>query len=679
MNKLSIKKYTHICPRNCPSACSMISHIENNRLVHLTGDPRDAYTKGKLCAKGFSFLEKNSHAERLKFPYYQEVKGTGRLTQITWEKAFELILQKIVEIYAQYNDFLPLAYYKGTGNIGIHHFVSEHFFASLGSTTKLVGPAELTKLDAIKYDTGAVKMSDPTIIREAGMIIIWGANPAATNIHLIPFIIEAKAKGAKIIVIDPLYTQTAELADLFIQLRPSMDGVLANLFIKRLLQENAIDQTFVEQHTIGFEKYWEYLHDLDEEECLKKCDVPQEAIDLLLNWLKRDYVASHLIGSGLSKHINGGQSVRAIHALAAIRGDIGKLGGGIFFKRKEERIFNNQNAEKAALKNRVIHLNELNSATHTLQNQPPIEMMWISCANPLTQSPNVQTMKQFIDQIPFVVTVDHFLTPTAKMSNLILPTTTHFEEMDIVISSWHKKIALNEQAIPPFYQSKSEWNIMTELAKRLNDYTENICSFPVHASEEEYLNAQFNEDVDKRYFVKNISDLRKKTYAPTTYGSVWEKREFATESKRYQFYSREAQELGFPPLPIFVDGKLPTDEHPFWLITPHHPYAFNSQFHFLHLADEREAHVVMSPNIASNLGVFEGEVVKVYNEQGSIELKVLLNNQIPRDIVVIYNGWYANSDVNVNKLVPMEQTDMGENSRTKGYAFFDTFVNIKKL
>lgn len=680
MSKSSIKKTVHACPRNCPSACSIISYTENSRLIHLIGDSNDPYTKGKLCAKGFSFIEENNHPNRLKFPYYQEVKGSGRLRQITWEKAFELILQKITSTYERYNNFQPIAFYKGTGNVGIHHFVTEQFFNSLKSPTRIVSPSEsMAALAAIKYDMGALKTSDLTTIKDAKLIIIWGANPAATNIHLIPFIIEARVKGAKVVVIDPLYTQTAELADLFIQLHPSTDAILANFLLKNLVKQNAIDHIFIEQHTIGVKKFVDALKEVDEAACIKKCDVPKEAIRLLFNWIKNAPVVSHIIGSGLTKHTNGGQSVRAIQALAAIRGDIGKLGGGIFFRHKEEHIFNNQRFKE---NNRVVHLNELTRWDNSIQLQPPIEMLWITCANPLVRSPNALALKQSIEKIPFVVTVDHFLTPSAKTANLILPTTTHFEELDIIISSLHRKISINEQAVSPFYQSKSEWRIMNNLAKRLNDYSKNICSFPIYSSEEEYLNAQFNDNVYNRYFVKNVEDLRKKTTILKTapaYTPAWKERKFATKTGKYQFFSKEAKADGQPAMPIWVDGKLPTVKHPFWLITPHHPYALNSQFHFLHISDEREKYVEINPKMANKLGVFEGEVVKVYNDIGSIEIKTLFNSHIPNDIAMIYNSWHENSGVNVNELVSLLKTDMVVKSKSNRYAFFDTFVNISKL
>ncbi|GHH99895.1 molybdopterin-containing oxidoreductase family protein [Neobacillus kokaensis] len=669
MNKQATRIYKNVCPRNCPSSCTMNTYVENASLAHITGDPAHPYTKGKLCAKGFSYIEKNSHRDRLKFPYYQKVKGSGKFRPITWEKAFDLIISEMINIHRRYGSFLPLSLYKGTGNIGVHHFVTDEFFSSLGETTRIIAsPSFSASFKAIDYDLGAVKMSDPASIMDSSMVIIWGANPAATNIHLIPFIIEAKIKGAKIVVIDPVYTQTAELADLYIQLRPSTDGALATVLTKGLFEKNAVDKDFLTPHSYGVDAFFKMIDGINVREYLLKCSVPHEAIDLLLKWLTEAEAVSYVIGDGLSKHSNGGQAIRAIEALAVVRGDIGKTGGGIFFRGNDSLLFNNQDFNRLNGSNRLVH-------TSQLQESLPIDMMWISCANPLTQEPNSKYMEQVMKDIPFVVTVDHFLTPTAQMSNLVLPTTTHFEEMDVVMSWWHNELALNEKAISPYYESKSEWSMMKELALRLQQLSPELCSFPIHYSEEEYLNAQFNDKVFSRYSVQSVSDLRgSSTVAANLPKTAWDDRQFDTKTGKFQFYSEAAKQANQQPMGIFTEVKMPTNDYPFWLMTPHHPYAINSQFHFLHLSGEEEAIVEINPKAAKELNIFNGEIVTVFNEQSSIEIKAVYSHQVPKDIVIIYQRWYPHSQVTINYLVPA-----GPKGIALEPALYDTFVNIKKL
>ena len=635
------------------------------------------YTRGKLCAKGFSYAEKNTHSERLKYPYYQKVKGSGKYIQITWEKAFQLIISEMLNIFKHYDSFLPVALFKGSGNIGVHHFVADEFFSSIGETTRIFGSSSsYSGSPSIEYDTGAVHRPDPSDLNESSMIIIWGTNPAATNIHLIPYIIDAKLKGAKIVVIDPLYTQTAELADLYIQIRPGTDGALACLLIKHLLEKNAYDKTFLDIHSVEFHDYFDSIKKMDEKEYLLNCDLSQEAFNHLSTWLTDSEAVSYVIGSGMQKHSNFEQTFSLIETLASIHGDIGKMGGGIYFRSNDTMIFNNQTSKKSFEKNRILKINEMRDRDSSFL-QPPIKILWVSCANPLTQEPNSIDMKRFLKEIPFVITVDQFITPTAQMSNLILPTTTHFEEMDIVVSWWHREIALNEKAISPFYGSRSEWRMMTELAERLNQQLPSLSSFPIYSSEENYLNAQMNDQVFKRYSIKNISDLKERRmtgFLPKDFSSD---RLFTSKTENDQHFTKIAkQHAYFKPMM----GKIPPKDYPFWLITPHHSHTFNSQFHFLKLYDEKEAFMGINPKVANDLGITNGEIIQVFNHQACIEIKAVYSNQVPKDIVMVYQGWYPDSDMNINELVPFQQADI--ENQTLAFnksSFYDTFVNIQKL
>ena len=659
MNHQGAKTYRNVCPRNCPSSCTMISHIEKDSIHHISGDINHPYTRGKLCAKGFSYAEKNNHRDRLKYPYYQKVKGSGKFIQITWKKAFQLMIRELLNIHHQFDSFLPVALFKGSGNIGVHHYVTDDLFSNLGETTRMFSSSSLfSGLNTTESDTITENVPDPSAIKDASMIIIWGANPAATNIHLVPYIIEAKVKGAKIIVIDPLYTQTAELADLYIQLRPGTDGSFASLLIKHLIEKNACDQRFLELDSIEINELIDSINEIDEEDYLMNCNVSKEALSLMLTWLTDAKAVSYVTGTGLQKHSNFNQTLRFIEVLAAIRGDIGKIGGGIYSRDNDMMIFNNQTPKKLVGKNRVMNINDRNRA-----GDQPVKMLLVSCANPLTQEPDSRATKRFLMDIPFVVTVDQFMTPTAQMSNLILPTTTHFEELDIIVNWWHREIALNEKALSPYYESRSEWWIMTELAKRLNEQLPSLCTFPIYSSEEEYLNAQFNNQVLQRYSIRSLSDLKERRMT----GAL-------SDTRVNQRHTNKAKDLK-PML-----GELPSKDYPFWFITPHHPYAFNSQFHFLNLSDEKEAYAVIHPKVAADIGITSGDIVKIYNDQACIEVKALCSKQVPKDIVMVYQGWYPDSDVSINDLISAKQEVSREPSSIfNKYAFFETFVNVEKF
>lgn len=675
------KLFRNICPKNCFSSCTMISTVENGRIAELKGDQSHPYTKGKLCAKGFSFIEANAHRDRVKFPYYQKVKGSGKFVKITWEKAYDMIVSEMVNIYQRNENLLPLGFYKGTGNLGVHHYVTEEFFTSMGETTKIID-ASSSYVSLQRFGSS----SNPLTIKEASLIIIWGANPAATNVHLIPFIIEAKVKGSKVVVIDPLYTQTAELADLFIQIQPGSDGALAGLLIKGLV-ENLPDSEQTE-------RFAEQVRWIPTEEALHICGVSTEAIDLLQEWLRKAGSVAHLIGNGVFRSAGTGQSLRMIEVLAEVHGDLGKNGGGIFIRKGSVRLFHNQlSGDDSTFKGRLLDLSNPEGgirfyddliANHNLGDfsvaKSPVEMLWISCGNPLTQAPHPQLWSKFMQDIRLVVTVDHYLTPTANMSNLVLPTTTHFEEYDLVLNDYHQGLDYNEKAISPYYESRSEWSIMKELALRLNKALPGVCSFPVHSTEEEYLDAQFNDRVFQVYGVRRVTDIKSRM------GPVFPSKSqdrAVSEFKELEIALKERveneQKGEFVKRGQTSAGKVPTTKHPFWLLTPHHPYRLNSQFYFLNLGDETEAYVGINAEAARKLGIFNGEIVRVSNNRDSIEIKAVYSTQVPEDIVFIYEGWYPESDVDVNRLIPSARTVTAEEGPSESGALYNTIVNIEKL
>lgn len=669
MNRETTQIFQHVCPRNCPSSCTMFSYVKNNQIKHITGDSAHPYTNGKLCQKGFSYIEQNDHPDRLKYPYYQKVKGSGKFQRITWEKAYELITNELLNINNQYKTFLPLALYKGTGNVGIHHHVIDKFFSSLNETTRIIATTTLLKQSHPFDNMLTNDFRDPTMIVNASAIVIWGANPAVSNIHLIPFIIKAKMKGTKIVVIDPLFTKTAQLADLFIQLRPDTDSKLVHIILKRLIETKKYDDAFIKQYTSGFDSLAHMLEERDTGHAAKQCDIPAEALEQLLALLLDAKTVAYIVGTGIQKHAAGAKHMRAIETLAVVRGDIGKKSGGLFFPYRDSTLFTNP---KANNDNRLIYQDELSYTS--LKEQFPIEMLWISCGNPLLQEIHPDAFKKFMTTVPFIVTVDRFMTPTAQMSNLVLPTTSHFEEIDIIVNHWHQRMALNQAAVAPYFESKSEWTIMTELSAMLKEQTSITLDFPIYRSEEDYLNAQFNDQVLARYGVKNLSDLKGDSTTAPYSGNQGP----GLKPGQYSFALPKEARHEQDSLPVQMEE--PAKNYPFWLITPHHPYALNSQFHYLNLSDENEAFVGINPTVAATLGIFDGEIMRVYNEQDAIEIKAVHSQRVPNDIVMIYQGWYPYSYMTINHLISESTLVSGESeSPYQRCAFYDTFVNVEKL
>lgn len=650
----SIKKVKHVCPKNCASSCSLISEVDHETLLHIKGDNTNFYTKGKLCQKGFSFKERNEHKDRLKYPLYQKKKGTNQFIKISWEDAYELICERIIEIEKKYNHFQPIAYYKGSGNIGIHHYIVDEFFSALQGT-KIIGSANMFNDEQSPIDVPYIKQFDAATGIKTPTIIIWGANPAATNIHLIPLLIDAKMRGAKLVVIDSIRSKTADLADLYIQLRPNTDLQLVQLMTKHVIEKKSFDDQVAKQRKIDWEQFIQSYEKMNAFILKEQCDIPHDALNKLLSLIQKNEQITYILGSGLQKYRNSCETIKAIETFATIRGDTKHQNAGIYMKNNSFKLFRNQRQHTV----HTLHTKDISFLSATENKH--MDLLWITGANPLVQEANPSGLKEWLETIPFVVTVDHFLTPTAEMANLILPTTTFFEEMDIVISPWHRTLALNEQALAPYHETRSEWKIMTDIATKLQRHCSNMKEFPIFSNEEEYLNAQFTEQVATYYSVHNIDDLRKNHHQV----SINRRHELDNIKERIE-------QMSFFSLINHDNNKEISDnnedEKLFFLITPHHPYKLNSQFHYLHLTDEKEATIEINTEVAKELHIHNGEIITIYNEHASINVKAIHSFRVPKDVLMFYQSWYPKSHIPINDLIGNDTS-----------SFYDVTVHVKKL
>ena len=226
----------HVCPRNCYDTCTMLSYTSNGKLKKVEGDPTNSFSKGKICAKAYSYIDSIYSKDRLKYPLLQTKRGSGNWKRISWEQAMDIISSKILELNDRYHSNLSLCLNKHSGNMGILHQSAENFFKSLGPFTQTAGSLCWSAgNDAQYFDFGNVETSDPSDIEHSKLIILWGANPAWTSVHSLSYLYKAQEKGAKIIVIDPIYTASAKIADYYIQIKPGSDGALALAIAKIII------------------------------------------------------------------------------------------------------------------------------------------------------------------------------------------------------------------------------------------------------------------------------------------------------------------------------------------------------------------------------------------------------------------------------------------------------------
>lgn len=677
----------HVCPRNCYDACGMLAYTKNGILQKVTGDPAHGYTKKKLCAKGYSYVQQVYHPERLKYPLWQPKRGSDKWERISWEKAMELIAEKTLELQSRYESYLPVGLNKYSGNFGVLHNGVEGMLNSIGPTTQAIGsPCWSAGLDAHYYDFGAYHVSSPEEFLEAKLIILWGVNPAWTAIHSMPYIYGAREKGAKIVAVDPLYTTTAKKADFYIQVRPGSDGALALALTKILIEKGALDNEFIRQHTYGWQQYQSYLASLDIEELASFIGQEKAVIEQMAGLLADLKPAMVWTGFGLQRRIYGGQNIRAINALMAVTGNIGLSGGGVQYAHQDtwgfsKNILKHTPDGKPPKPNREVGINHFASSVINFDN-PPLKMLWISSRNLLSQDTEHSQILKLFDRLELIITVDQFMTPTAKQSDLVLPTTTHFEELDVVSSYWHHWVGLNEQAIMPYYESKSDLEIAQFFAKTINRLKSKSSGFPENKTPEEFLDQEFTQELYELLEISHWRELQEGPKRAKLPSIAWQERQFKTPTGKFEFFSNRARKQGLPAISKLKTGNSPCSKYPYWFTTPHPQHGLNSQFQNLDwaLKINPEPVAYLHPETATEKGVKVNSMIKVFNQEGQIIVKAQISKEIPRGMVLCYQGWIPNTGFSVNRLTKGSLTDMGKVSTgDQGMAFYDTFVDFDKI
>lgn len=681
--------FFNACPRNCYDTCSMITTVKDGTITFVTGNENNTYTNGKLCIKGNTYPRMVYSPDRIKYPMRQIGRGSGKWERISWDEAFTIIAEKIFAIKKEYGSTLPICLNKYSGNFNILNYGVEGTLSSIGYTTRATGtPCWPAGIDSQAYDMGTIANADPEQMVHAKYLIVWGANPAWCAVHSMSIIEKAKENGTKIVVIDPILTQTAAKADEYIQVKASTDGALALGMARYIIDHKLYDENWMQQHSKGYKEFLDYVKtNITLEWASEKTGIPVEVIERLAREYATAKPANIWIGYGSQRHTNGGANVRAIDALAALTGNIGVLGGGANYAQLTTWGFNYhamiQKAPKGSKgeKDRAININNF-GAEVLAAKEPPIKMLWIACRNPLSQDPETQVVQKAFEQMDFIVTADMFMTNTVKMSDLVLPVTTPFESWGVNVSYWHYWININQQAIKPMYEAKSDVEIAMGLSKKMNELEPGSCTYPTSGNMEEWVGKEFNDGIYQMFGLNDWKDLYKTGTAKAKGMEIqWKDNHFKTPSGKYEFWSEKATEFNNHQLPVYLEELQAPEQYPIRCISPHWKFGLHSQFQNLDWVEKmnNKPFIEIHPSLAKEKGISENDNVKMFNDIGYIIVPAKITQNVPKDTVAVYEAWYKDQDFNVNFTVKAIPADMGTyQTGMPGIAFHDNFVNIEK-
>ncbi|HGY5115962.1 TPA: molybdopterin-dependent oxidoreductase [Citrobacter freundii] len=703
-NPKTYKIYRNACPRNCYDTCSLKTWVKDDVITFVEGAPESTFTHGTPCVKGLSYPRRVYSPDRIKYPMVQDVRGSGNWRRISWDEAMQRIATKMLEIKKKDGSMLGLAMTKYSGKFGVLNYAVEGMMSSLGYTTRFAGtPCWPAGIDAQNYDMGDMWCNDPEDFVKAKYIIIWGANPAWCSMHTMKYIYQAREKGAKVVVIDPLLTQTAAKADLYLRVRPGSDGALALGMARHLVDKGLVDQDFVNNYSHGYPEFEAYLRNsVTVEWASEICGLSADVIRQLAEEFTAVNPATVWIGYGMQRHVNGGANVRAIDAFVAMTGNIGIEGGGARYGHLHTWGFNynamlqkppvgsigmpgaagttsefGSAGEVAQYSDRSLNINQ--TAKGILEaNEPPVRMLWVACKNPFAQDFDRSKMEKAFEKLEMVVCADQFFNETVQHADIVLPVTTAFEEWNVDASYWHYWLSINQPAIKPMYEAKCDLEIAVLLSRTINKLEPGSCTFPQEFNHKRWLDQEFNDGMAKMFGISSWDDLLdgpKKAILPSS--AAWYDRKFKTPSGKFEFRSELCEKNGHTALPEYKPEAKST--LPFHLFTPHVQFGIHSQFINLDWMQVfyPEPFVYMHPISAEKRGIAENDLVKVFNTVGEVELRAKVTANVPKDFLVMYEAWFPKRKYNVQNVVADTPADMGlMKTGAPGAAIHSQFADI---
>ena len=663
-----MKKFSHGCTLDCADCCKFNVYKDGNN-IKIQGDKEHPYTKGFICKKGLAHLEILNHPKRIYSPL---IKVNGKWKEINFEEALDILSEKL-SFYKEKYSTRSIMYYEQYGNGSLLKSIGDIFFNFYGGVSKSKGgPCWSAGIAAQKLDFGSSKSHSLEDMINSNNIFIWGKNPANTTIHTMQMIKKAKANGSKIIVIDPIYTDTAKISDKYIRVNPGGDCALALAIGKYIVENNLCDLNYVESYVNGFDRYRSYLKSLKYLDLVKKSGVSLEEIEKLAN-IYTDKYSTILLGYGLQKYSNGGNTIRAIDTLGAITGQIGVSGGGVNYANKTfasvldtdpYKSYNYANnryfytSHLADFINDTINHNDTyreniyskNSDDLSEEYRESLKMAVITKSNLLNQLPDLNNLKKAFSKIEFKVCFDIFMTDTAQVCDLFIPTTSSLESEDLLFSSMmNPYIIYNEKIIEPKNKFMDEYYFFRELAKKLN-----LIDYP-NVSKKEYLNKVI---APLKEYYKDISlDKIKNSYVTLQDSIPWSDNKFLTSSGKF--------EIDIKPEAFTVNNK-----NNFRLLTNHSKETLFSQ----HMMDKKSiSKVYINKKMANNIFVYDKEVVRLKSENGSIKAEVSIDESIADNIAMMYVGWWEKHG-NPNFITVSEISDIGGQ-----VTYNETFIQIEKI
>ena len=670
------------CPRNCYSTCALRVTVEGGRLVRIEGDPNNRATAEGPCLKGLAYVERAHSPQRLTRPLRR--RAGGAFEPVTWDAALDAIADALVKAQAEHGPQSVL-YYSASGTKGLLNACGLAFWRLFGGCTTTYGdlcwPAGL---EATRLTLGDNTHNAPWDLANARLIVMWGKNAAETNVHQMPFVHTALERGGTLVVVDPRRTETAERASLLIPLRPGTDGALALGAGHVLVRDGHVDRAFVDHYVHGYDAWARLVAEWPPERAAAVCDVPVSSVERLGMLLGTAHPASIVPGFGMQRFTNSGQAMRAMLALLAVTGQIGRPGAGWVYANLQTQVFSPVKdpldfypPERPDGGVRVSISTARLGRDMQATRDPPLKVAWVERGNPIPQNPETNAVLAAFRALDFRVVVDEFLTDTAREADIVLPAKNFFEQTDVIGAYWHPYLQLRRKALEPPPDVRPETEIYRALGRRLGlDEAALAAALPGPSNE------AIDAWLDRRLAPLGLTleDFADGPVLSPEFAEVaFADHVFPTPSGKIEIESAEAERRwGVARVPAFHEPEErpdPAGRFPLHLLTPNTKNRIHSQFGNLETIRRMAPapFVAMHPRDARGRGLAEGDRARAFNDRGELTLPVRLDRGIRPGCVCVTNGWWLSEGGAVNVLSQGRETDMGH-----GAAFHDNAVQVER-
>ena len=681
----------------------MLITVEDGRATKIQGDPAHPVTRGFLCAKVAKYLDRVYSPDRVLYPMKRigpkgpvsdkNVRPTQTFERISWDEALETIAAKFHRVADEFGSesILPYSYGGTLGKLG-YGSMDRRFFHRLGASQLARTICAEAGATGIKSVYGVNLGTEPEQFAKSKYIIAWAANIHGNNIHLWPFIEEARRNGAKLVVIDPYRTRTAACADWHIPINPGTDVALALGMMHVIFSENLHDQDYLEHHTIGSEELRKKVQEYPPEKVAQWAGMSADDVVTLA----REYATTRpsiiRLNYGVQRSQNGGMATRAIAMLPCVIGSWKEVGGGLQLSTSGAYGLNNAALERPDLMDkalgreaRTINMVELGKALNDV-NDPAVKALFVYNSNPAAVCPNHNEVIRGLRRPDlFTVVHDQFFTDTTDYADIVLPATTFFEHKELQSAYGHYYLQMSNQAIDPLGECRSNVEVFRGLAEKMGfqedcfrDSAEDMMDQALQ-SPNPWLKGLSRKRLESEGHVRlnfgGNGQPNSNCFLPYATGS------FRTASGKAELYSETLKAQGLDPVAEFV----PPDESrhtasarrfPLELLARKADNFLNSTFTNLPSLQSMETNglLEMHSEDAVGRGIRDGDLVRVFNSRGEIQLKARVNGSVSPGVVAAKLNWakLTPGGRNINVLTSEKLSDMG-NSAT----FYSVLVEVE--